>query len=287
MHHKEPESNCCRVCASAQIHLLQRIKSPNCDQPVPVFHCKSCDHYSLFPTQYQQQKSFDWDGVGYYLQDRGRRVASIDQILQRLCSAYQRANGIPPSSFLDVGCAIGLALVRAESKGLRCVGIEPERRLVEYARAQYGVDVRHGFVQELDGSTQKFDLIYCEQVLEHVAAPAVFLSTLKSCLAPGGCLYIGVPPVFPSNRVTTFMMHRLGVPIPDSVLLNIFHDPDEHINVFTRRSMRRLAGGAGLHFGILPLSMATLSAKRALKRLLTLGASAGNFLLSQPDDPTA
>ena len=76
------------------------------------------------------------------------------------------------------------------------------------------------------------------------------------------------------------MVRKLGLPVPASVLMNIFHDPDEHISVFTRRSMERLAAETGLHIEILPLTVATLTFRRAIKQLMTLGSSPGAYLLS-------
>jgi SAM-dependent methyltransferase len=260
--------------------VIDRVQSQNCDEKVPVCHCRQCGHYSLFPFQYQAQKAFEWDGVDYYLQDSERRQRAAAQVLDRLYAAYSKVNGRKPESLVDAGCAIGLALPLAERRGLRAVGVEPESRLAKYGRGKLCVDIRHGLLKDIDFSGESFDLVYCEQVLEHIHDPAAFVSLLKNLLAPGGCLYIGVPPVFPLNRLTTFMIRKLRLPIPTSVIANIFHDPDEHISVFTRRSIRRLAADSGLHLENLPLTLPTLTIKRAMKRLLTLGSSSGNFLLS-------
>ena len=285
MHASTTQFRRCRVCANPDIQVIDQIETPNCKQPVPVCHCKACGHYSLFPTQYQQQKAFEWDGVDYYLQDQERRRASAGQVLDRLCAAFHTANGLKPQSFLDAGCAIGLTLSLAQVRGMKAVGIDPEARLAEYGREHLGADIRHGMLNELDFSGETFDLVYCEQVLEHVDDPAIFISRLKDLLAPGGCLYIGVPPVFPLNRLSTLLIRKLRLPILDSVLINIFHDPDEHISVFTRRSMERLAADAGLHLEILPLTASTLTPRRVVKHILALGSSPGAYLLSETFGP--
>jgi hypothetical protein len=107
------------------------------------------------------------------------------------------------------------------------------------------------------------------------------MQQLHRLLAPGGLIYIGVPPVFPLNRLSTFMIRKLHAPLPANAVTNRFHDPDEHINVFTRRSMYRLARDCGLQVRPLPLTWGTLTIRRAAKLLLTAGASSGAFLLSR------
>jgi SAM-dependent methyltransferase len=277
---KEPGLMSCRVCANLQIRIIDRIKSPNNDRVVPVCYCRNCGHFSLFPTRYQQQKAYEWDGVGYYLEGIERRRKVAGQVLERLARAYQRANGSMPESFLDAGCAIGLSLQVATDRGMRAIGIEPESRLAEYGCQTLGVDVRHGKLDELNFPGTGFDLIFCEQVLEHVHRPAEFLQQLKGLLTEGGQLYIGVPPVFPLNRLSTFMIRKMRIPLPAPAMTNIFHDPDEHISVFTRSSMRRLANDAGMHLDILPLTLSTLTPRRVIKRILTAGSSPGTYLMT-------
>ena len=270
----------CRVCTNPDVRVTDRIKSPNCSEPVPVCFCRACGHYSLFPIQYLQQKSFEWEGIDYYLADADRRNQVAHRVISALCKSFEQANGKPAKNILDAGCAVGLALGVAADMGLEAVGIEPERRLAEYGRSNLGVDIRTGMLGQVETGQESFDLIFCEQVLEHVEDPLQFLITLKGLLKPDGQLYIGVPPVCPLNRLTTFMIRRLKFPLPVSVLTNIFHDPDEHINVFSRQSIEQLAVACDLEIRVLPLSLSGLNSRRLLKHLLCLGASPGTFILS-------
>ena len=271
----------CRVCSDGSIRVIDRVETPNCDVAVPVCRCRTCGHFSLFPTQYQQQKAFEWDGVDYYLADLDQRRKAASHVLDRMCTVFRKSNGRAAETFLDAGCAIGLSLSLAKARGMQAVGVEPEARLAEYGRIQLGVDVRHAKLEDLDPDRQLFDLVYCEQVLEHVENPTRFLLQLKSLLAPGGLLYLGVPPVFLLNRLSTFMIRKMHLPLPMNVLTNIFHDPDEHISVFTRQSMCRLAENAGMHLEKLPLTLATFTLRRLIRQLLTFGSSPGTYLLSR------
>lgn len=274
----------CRVCTNPDVRVTDRIKSPNCSELVPVCFCRACGHYSLFPIQYLQQKLFEWEGIDYYLADADRRKQVAHRVISALSKSYEQANGRPAKNILDAGCALGLALAVAADMGLEAVGVEPERRLAEYGRVNLGVDIRTGLLGQVEMQQASFDLIFCEQVLEHIENPAQFLTNLKGYLKPGGQLYIGVPPVCPLNRLTTFMIRKLKIPLPVSVLTNIFHDPDEHINVFSRQSIKQLAASSDLDIRVLPFSLSEANPRRLLKQLLCLGASPGTFLLSHKSD---
>lgn len=272
----------CRVCGRPA-RIIDRIRSPNCDEPVPACKCRGCGHLSLYPEQYQAQKAFEWDGLDYYLRDLGRREAVTGQLLDRLCAAYRRAHGREPRSFLDAGCALGWSLRLASMRGMEAVGIEPEARLAAYGRETLGLDVRHGRIGEVGTDNARFELVYCEQVLEHVESPPAFLRRLAECMAPHGLLYVGVPPAFPLNRATTYLLRKTPLPVPDNALTNLFHDPDEHVSVFSGRSMRRLAADAGLMARPLPMTRSTRTARRLLKAALAAGANPGTWLLQRLD----
>ena len=47
----------------------------------------------------------------------------------------------PPASVLVVGCGAGRELLALRARGYRCAGLEPDRRLLEAARARLGEDV--------------------------------------------------------------------------------------------------------------------------------------------------
>jgi SAM-dependent methyltransferase len=270
----------CRVCTNPDVRVTDHIASPNCAEKVPVCFCPECGHYSLFPTQYLQQKSFDWDGIDFYLSDSGRRKQVATRIITRLFQLFERRNNRPPENFLDVGCAIGSSLPVAEQMGLEAIGVEPEKRLAEFGRAEYGVDIRNEKLIEKEAEESAFDLIYCEQVLEHIENPVRFLKIIKSYLNPGGQLYIGVPPAFPLNRFSTHLIRKFNFPLPDTALSNIFHDPDEHISVFSRQSIKRLAQSCQMDIKVLPMGISDLNPRRIIKHLICAGSNPGTFLLT-------
>lgn len=70
---------------------------------------------------------------------------------------------------------------------------EPDERVAAASLSKKFDHVRIRRVSDLSAVGEDFDLIYLNQVLEHVAAPRSFLEFLKGRLAPSGVLYVEVP----------------------------------------------------------------------------------------------
>src|SRR5882672_5003573 len=97
---------------------------------------------------------------------------------------------------LDVGCGTGNFLAAARDAGYRVTGIELDRNAARFAKERLGLQrVLPLTISEFAAQNpgEKFDLVTFFEVLEHQAAPAKFLSNVKSCLKPRGCIALSVP----------------------------------------------------------------------------------------------
>lgn len=98
-------------------------------------------------------------------------------------------------SVLDVGCAQGtLALMLAE-RGRKVTAIDLRPSFLEYARSRWERgDVRFLAANIFDRpDLGTFDLVFANQIIEHVVYPAELLRILARYLAPGGVLVITTP----------------------------------------------------------------------------------------------
>lgn len=134
----------------------------------------------------------------------------------------------PPARVLDCGAGGGEFSYLMTSRGYRLTGIEPNDGYREYARKEYGVDLRPGTLDDASFEPGEFDLITIFHVLEHVPDPAAALRRLAGWLKPGGHLYIEVP-----NALT-------GVSSPS----NLYHRA--HLFYFAAAPLAALAERAGL-----------------------------------------
>lgn len=96
---------------------------------------------------------------------------------------------------LDVGCAQAtLALLLAE-RGHRVVAVDLRGEFLEYARIRHergDISFIQGNAMELNLDRQ-FDLVFANQILEHVVYPERLLERLASHVRPGGRLVVTTP----------------------------------------------------------------------------------------------
>jgi SAM-dependent methyltransferase len=106
-----------------------------------------------------------------------------------------------PLKVLDVGCGWGVLLRHLEiTPHFSSVTISATdvTDTVLYKRELY----RKYFIADLTGgypeiSSERYDVVVCEQVLEHLDALDTAIATLARLVRPGGRLVIGVPIFFP------------------------------------------------------------------------------------------
>ncbi|PHX93503.1 MAG: hypothetical protein CK542_03875 [Acidimicrobium sp.] len=94
---------------------------------------------------------------------------------------------------LDVGAGSGALAAAFARRGHRVTVVEPSSMIDERTLSDFGVNVVKDFWPAVSLEGQKFDLILCVQVLEHIADPCTFLSSLSTSLDDDGAIYLEVP----------------------------------------------------------------------------------------------
>ena len=99
----------------------------------------------------------------------------------------------PGATVLDVGCGTGEFLNVAKQAGCDVTGIEPGEAYARFARSEYGLEVINAPWQQADLPLASFDVVTCQQVVEHLRDPMAAIAAMVAWLKPGGALYISVP----------------------------------------------------------------------------------------------
>jgi SAM-dependent methyltransferase len=150
------------------------------------------------------------------LKARARREEHEQHFYVRMLQQYFR----PGMYWLDAGC--GHSLVPAWLKG----GLHIERKFLAEAKIIVGADVdipsliAHSPIrrvacrlEQLGFQDQTFDLITCNMVIEHLAAPAKVFSEFFRVLRPCGMVIMLTPNVYHwvniVSMLTPFSFHRL------------------------------------------------------------------------------
>lgn len=162
-----------------------------------------------------------------------------DESLQRITEENQRRLKLikrikPQGRFLDIGCAQGLLLDEAKKNGYQTFGVEPTLKNAEEA-ARKGHVVESKMLDEYvkQCGDDRFDVIACLDVIEHVENPKEFLMLASSLLMDDGLMVISTP------NYSCIVEKRLGANAP-------YMTPPEHVTFFTVEGMRHLVVTCGL-----------------------------------------
>jgi SAM-dependent methyltransferase len=149
-------------------------------------------------------------------------------------------------SVLDVGCAQGtLALILAE-RGKRVTAVDIRQSFLDYARTRY----ESGDIELLAANVFNhpplgtFDLVFGNQIIEHLVYPAEFLRVLASYAKPGGVLVVSTPNHdYFKSRLPSYT--ELGDPLQHAHR-QFSAGGGDHFFAYTEEELRKSAKEAGL-----------------------------------------
>ena len=76
----------------------------------------------------------------------------------------------------------------------RTVGLELSESMIDYAREKFDLEVKDMVIEDFSAhTTEKFDVIVLNAVLEHVYNPDSMIAACANLLRPNGLLYIDIP----------------------------------------------------------------------------------------------
>ncbi|MDQ2770463.1 MAG: class I SAM-dependent methyltransferase [Bacteroidota bacterium] len=149
----------------------------------------------------------------------------------------------PARTFLDVGCGEGWALDYFQRQGWDVLGLDFSSFSLEQFHPGLRGRLRAGDLydglQELIAEGRQFDVLWLDNVLEHVLDPAELLRRCHALTRPGGVLLVDVP-----NDFSPLQRHLLAqghIDRPFWVAL-----PD-HLSYFGAAGLRNLAAATGWH----------------------------------------
>jgi 2-polyprenyl-3-methyl-5-hydroxy-6-metoxy-1,4-benzoquinol methylase len=131
-----------------------------------------------------------------WLERQGPRALDLDWRLAHLLWRQRvLLRRYPPDGkrVLDFGCMDGVFTFRLQQLGAEAMGYDISSAAIAQAERFRGAGTRPTFTTVAPGPGQ-FDLVYCNEVLEHVPDDAAFVGELVGLLAPGGLL-VGTTPV--------------------------------------------------------------------------------------------
>lgn len=108
---------------------------------------------------------------------------------------YLGIAGKQPLKILDVGCAQGTLALKLAEAGHHVVAVDIRSQFLDYAKSRH----ERGDIQFLAANVLEddlpggWDLIFANQIIEHLVYPSELLLRLKALLKPGGRLVVTTP----------------------------------------------------------------------------------------------
>lgn len=188
-----------------------------------------------------------------------KRYADIKR-LDFIIEAINGQGDLSKIKVLDVGCGNGIISLNLGALGFQVVGLDVSSKAIDVANQQNTLsNVKFQVLpaEGLDALDQKFDVIICSEVLEHLDSPGDLLSQLHQILAIDGILIVTVPngrgprellvtrPMIFIQRNLKFILvlvlwlkKLLGY---QGTTIQSAADNLDHIQFFTRRGLTKMA----------------------------------------------
>ncbi|MEA2163921.1 MAG: hypothetical protein QOK37_2048 [Thermoanaerobaculia bacterium] len=100
-----------------------------------------------------------------------------------------------PATVLDVGCAQATLAILLAEEGRRVTALDIRQHFLDYAKTRWERgDIRFTSANIFDNpELGQFDLVFGNQIIEHLVYPAAFLRTLAAYANPKGILVVSTP----------------------------------------------------------------------------------------------
>jgi len=135
--------------------------------------------------------------------DAGMRGQKANRIISVLSDNF--SGSLDRLAVLDIGCSSGIMADIISSKVDKVVGIDIDKKAIEYAKKTYQRKNLCFEVQDSMGlkfTDNSFDVVICAHVYEHVPDCHKLMSEIYRVLKPGGVCYFAA-----ANRLTLIEAH--------------------------------------------------------------------------------
>jgi 2-polyprenyl-6-hydroxyphenyl methylase / 3-demethylubiquinone-9 3-methyltransferase len=178
-----------------------------------------------------------WDAHGAFRFLHALNPVRVDYVAQRVNLAQRRV--------LDIGCGGGLLAEALTRHGAHVTGIDLAPAMIEVARlhaheSQLSIDYELSSAEaHAERATQRFDVVTCMELIEHVASPDALVAAITRLLRPGGDLFVATI----NRTLRSFLLAIVGA---EYLLQLLPRGTHEYARLVRPSELARLARAHGL-----------------------------------------
>jgi len=199
--------------------------------PGRVFvHCPHCDvRWAPLP---ESTEALPFD-LTHYTAKQEVKGWSFEAGVREYLRLFEELPHAPGERFLEIGPGNGEVLEAARRLGLRCTGFDVDPTALDGLTHLRDVRLVHGQLTPERFPEGPFDIIFSNNVIEHIPKPIDFLARLRALLAPHGRLWVSCP------NVASYEAQILGSYWPQ-------YAPQDHVRLYSPTALRAVLERAGL-----------------------------------------
>ena len=166
-----------------------------------------------------------------YLKNHNRQKEWLNCVYKQRFEKLEELNS-GKGRILDIGSGPGYFLLYGKERGWETLGIEPSVDASEFSRNTLKLEVKNSmFTEDLIPELGVFDVVYLNNVIEHVKNPQNIMKSINKILKKEGLLIVCCP-----NDFNAFQ----EVAVSELKLDSWFVSPPEHLNYFSFDSLSNL-----------------------------------------------
>ena len=184
---------CCLCRAESLFRFIRR--DAKSSEPLELGECGRCGHVQQMKipstrdlmTYYSHHYRSDYKAIHVPKKKHVHRAGRVALERLDMLRTFQEDR----RSLLDVGAGGGEFVYLANKRGWDATGVEPNLGYSEFARTEYGVEVRTGSLD--DEASDRVDVVTMFHVLEHMPDPQASVQRVYERLTPQGLFFVEVP----------------------------------------------------------------------------------------------
>ncbi len=143
---------------------------------------------------------------------------------------------------LDYGCGNGEHSKVGLQRGWDVTGYDVDCEIATRIANKLGFKYLCGSLSDVNSDDQKFDLVYANQVVEHLKDPIGALKLVHALLADNGVFLVAVPNIHSLSHRIKFFLEKMGF---RKSKIGKYYDAEHHVFYYDKRSVSNMLKVAG------------------------------------------